>query len=229
MKTIAIHQPEYFPCLSYLDKVKKADVFVLLDDVQFNRASLQQRAKIADKDGQMLWMSIPFMHKHPQKINEVKIVQSNWAADHINRIHHLYSEAPYYSKYRSKLTKFFDSVVDTRSLEIVTKYSLWFLVSEFFVEATALKSSTLKVDGVKGERVLNICRELGATRYLSGKSGFSYLDKEAFTAAGVEIIVQDFTLPVYRANQPDPEGEGRGLSALDALMYLGDGAGRLLP
>ena len=46
MKTIAIHQPEYFPWLGFLDKSRQVDAFVLLDNVQFDRSSLQHRAKV---------------------------------------------------------------------------------------------------------------------------------------------------------------------------------------
>jgi hypothetical protein len=68
--------------------------------------------------------------------------------------------------------------------------------------------------------VLDLCQRLGATRYLSGQSGAAYLDQAAFEQAGIAIEVQSFSVPLYRDGQPNV----RGLSALDAWMWLGDKA-----
>ena len=38
----SIHQPQYLPWLGYLDKIDQADLFILLDTVQFARRSWQQ-------------------------------------------------------------------------------------------------------------------------------------------------------------------------------------------
>ena len=35
MKILATHQPQYLPWLGFFDKLDRADVFVLLDNVQF--------------------------------------------------------------------------------------------------------------------------------------------------------------------------------------------------
>jgi len=41
--TCAIHQPNFFPRLSTLAKLYAADVWVILDDVQFSRRDYQHR------------------------------------------------------------------------------------------------------------------------------------------------------------------------------------------
>ena len=96
---VAIHQPEYLPHLGLLAKIKAVDLFVLLDDVQFNRASLQHRAKIAGPRG-MEWLTIPFRHAHPQTIDAVEIADPTWWWQHRNRIAGIYQAAPGYAAAR---------------------------------------------------------------------------------------------------------------------------------
>ena len=43
---VAIHQPQYHPWINYYIKIAKADIFVFLDDVQFQKNGLQNRNKI---------------------------------------------------------------------------------------------------------------------------------------------------------------------------------------
>ena len=43
---ITIHQPEHLPWLGLLNKIAKADKFVILDSVQFEKNYFQNRNKI---------------------------------------------------------------------------------------------------------------------------------------------------------------------------------------
>jgi hypothetical protein len=87
-----------------------------------------------------------------------------------------------------------------------------------------LRSSALDVKGDKGDLVIEIVKKLEGTRYLSGRTGATYLDGAALAAAGIELAVQSFELRAYAtrtlADLP------RGVSALDAWMLLGDDAPR---
>ena len=41
---IAIHQPEHFPYMGYFQKIKMADLFIILDDVQYTKNNWQRNA-----------------------------------------------------------------------------------------------------------------------------------------------------------------------------------------
>jgi WbqC-like protein family len=51
MTVCAIMQPTYLPWVGYLDLIDRVDVFVFLDNVQFERRSWQQRNQIRDPEG----------------------------------------------------------------------------------------------------------------------------------------------------------------------------------
>ena len=38
---VAAHQPHYLPWLGYLDKIARADLFVVMDDLQFEPQNFQ--------------------------------------------------------------------------------------------------------------------------------------------------------------------------------------------
>jgi WbqC-like protein family len=55
----AIHQPNFFPRLSTLAKLFTADIWVVLDDVQFARRDYQHRCRVTGPDGTELWLTVP--------------------------------------------------------------------------------------------------------------------------------------------------------------------------
>lgn len=214
MTTVTIHQPEYLPWPGLIDKARRADVLVVLDDVQFNRASLQHRARIAHPDGRAAWLTIPFVHRYPQLIRDVAFADPEWARAHAVRICDVYRGAPNFARAWADLEVFF--ATPYRTVAEATEASMAVLFRAFGVTTPTVRSSTLGADGARGDRVLDICRRLSATTYLSGRTGATYLDADAFAEAGVEIAVQEFTPPRTR---PLAEGAEKGLSAIDAWMY----------
>ncbi|MBV8758449.1 MAG: WbqC family protein, partial [Deltaproteobacteria bacterium] len=61
---VAAHQPAYLPWLGYLDKMAKADVFVVMDDLQYEAQNFQNRNRIKLNNG-AAWLTVP-LEKGPQ-------------------------------------------------------------------------------------------------------------------------------------------------------------------
>ena len=61
MILVAIHQPNFFPWLGYFDKIRRADFFILLDDVQYPKTgagSWSNRVKVMI-NGEGRWLTAP--------------------------------------------------------------------------------------------------------------------------------------------------------------------------
>lgn len=221
MTRIAIHQPEYFPWPGFLDKARRADAFVLLDNVQFDRSSLQHRTKVAGANGTH-WMTIPFVHKFPQQIDEVAFVDDRWRAKHWKSLVADYARAAGWKTAAAALEPFYAAqyaaVVD------VAIASINVLRDAFGVTTPMIRASTLAARGEKGTLVLAICRELGAKTYLSGRTGATYLDHARFADNGVAIEVQSFRPRPYARTRELADDDALGLSALDAWVHLGGSA-----
>lgn len=192
---VAIHQPEYLPWLGYFEKMLRADVFVLLDNVQFSKGDFHNRTRIKGTAG-VQWLSVPVHGSISAKINEVRVAGHKWEMKHWHSLVSCYSRAPFFENlkdvfegfYRQSAERLFD--YNLRGLELIA--------GVLGIEKNWVLASELNAGGKKSDLVLNICRELGATTYYSGKSGSTYLRKDDFDRAGIKIEVQNFAHPVYQ-------------------------------
>ena len=57
---VAAHQPAFLPWLGYLDKLAKSDLFVVMDDLQFEQANFQNRNRLKLAAGPQ-WMTVPLV------------------------------------------------------------------------------------------------------------------------------------------------------------------------
>ena len=77
----------------------------------------------------------------------------------------------------------------------------------------------MKTCGEKTERLLSICREQGATHYLSGESARDYILEEDFSRQNIELEYQKYEHPKYPQRYP---GFVNHLSAIDLLFNCGE-------
>ena len=220
---ITIHQPQYLPWLGYLDKIDKADVFVLLDNVQFKKNEWQNRNRIKTAQG-CQWMTVPVLYRLPEKINEVRINnKTNWSRKHLQALITNYSKSTYFDNYKSFFEDIFnrswDHLVDI-NIEIIK-----FLISALELKTKLVMASDLKLREEPTERLIDICKTLNGNKYLAGNDGNKYMNLELFDKEGIEVIFQDFKHPVYNQLFGDFEPY---LSAIDLLFNCGDNSLEIL-
>lgn len=227
---VAVHQPNFLPWLGYLDRMMRADLFILLDHVQFERRNYQNRTHIRLDDHEY-WLTVP-VQQHSQherildkRIDNPKPGEHCWATDLGRTLRHAYRDSPHLDRYAPALRAIFDSRPEfLLDLDLAL---LDFLREAFAIRTPMIRSSQLKVGGAKSELILNLCRAVGADTYLAGMGGSrAYLDRDAFTEAGIAIAWQDFHHPRYAQF-----GSGdflAGLSAIDLLFSAGPRSRQLL-
>ncbi len=214
---IAIHQPQYLPWLGYLDKIDKADVFVILDNVQFKKNEWQNRNRIKTSQG-CQWITVPVLYRFQEKISEVRVNnRENWGRKHLQALITNYSKSPYFENYKSFFEDIFnrnwDRLVDI-NIEIIK-----FLITALDLKTRLVIASDLKLREEPTERLIDICKTLGSNKYLAGQDGNKYMNLELFKKEGIEVIFQDFKHPVY--NQLFGEFEPY-MSVIDLLFNCGD-------
>jgi hypothetical protein len=191
MTRIAIVQSNYIPWKGYFDLINMVDHFVLYDDVQFNRYNWRNRNLIKTAGG-VQWLTIP-VHQETlqQKIQETRIVHSNWRRKHWRAICINYARASYFSQYK----KFFEDLYLDTHETLLSKVNYRFLkaVCGLLDIRTEISSSgDYDLPSGKMERVVALCRRLGATEFLSGPTARPYLDEPLFTNAGIRVQWMDY-------------------------------------
>jgi hypothetical protein len=232
---VAVHQPHFLPWLGYLDRMRQADLFVVLDHVQFEKQNYQNRTAIL-VEGTPRWLTVPIQQQSfRQSILEKRIAnpvpgKANWWGPNMYAtLRHAYRRAPHFRAYGAWLHEVLERRWDL--LAQLNEVLLDFLRHAFDISTPLVKSSQLGVGGARSELVLNICRAVGADAFLCGGGGSrAYLDVAAFERAGVQVKYQDFRHPVYRqrsyAGAPGPFVPG--LSAVDMLFNCGPASRELL-
>jgi hypothetical protein len=219
---VAIHQPHFVPWLGYLHRMAQADLFIVLDHVQFERRNYQNRSQIRI-EGEAHWLTVPVLqHSQKERIVEKEVDNRDtarpWARNHFATLRHAYRDAGYFSTYAAGLRKIFDTPW-TRLVDI-NAAMLDFLRSAFEIRTPIVRSSEIGMEGAKGELILNLCRAVKADALLAGFGGSrGYLDADAFAAQGIEVKFHQFTHPTYKQCGTAPFIPG--LAGVDLLFNAG--------
>jgi len=223
MTIVSIRQPGYLPYIGFFKKIESSDIFVFLDDVQYVRGEWENRNKIRTSDGTM-WLTVPVLNKFGEKLNQVKIDNSkNWSRKHSASIKTNYSKATYFDKYFREIELIFEKKW-TKLIDLNFCLIDYFL-NKLKINTKCIRSSDLQIESTKSRRLLDICKKLGATTYLSGTLGVNYLDEKIFQDSELSVIYENFKHPTYRQIYDEfiPN-----VSIIDLLFNEGNKAGEIV-
>jgi hypothetical protein len=218
---IAIAQPTYLPWLGYFDLLDQVDKFVLLDTVQFEKQSWQQRNRIKTPTG-LLWLTVPvvFRGRLGQRIVDVEIREAEFWRDHLRAVELNYRRAPFFDEYYPELKEIMRSASSGLRLAELTIGLFRWLSKAVGVKTTIVRSSELAVDGKRTHLLAEICSLLAATTYVSPLGSADYLlnDLPILTGQGVDVVFQHYEHPSYRQLFPPFQSHA---SVLDLLFNVG--------
>jgi hypothetical protein len=165
---IAIHQPNFCPTKSYFDKIASVDLFVIMIHCQWEKGKYQNRFHVGEE-----WNTMSVNHGlEPIKDKMYVKPWEDW----------------YKIKRRYPVLKRFDwcvsdSLVNMNIGIIIDSMGSFGIKTEWVVDYESQLTAT--------QRIVDICKTVSATEYLSGKSGRNYLDLKQFDEAGIKVSFQD--------------------------------------
>ena len=228
MTIVGILQPGYLPWLGFFEQLLRSDIFVLYDDVQYDKHGWRNRNRVKGPQGPV-WLTVPVRTKGlgKPKINEVAInsAQPRWAYKHCQTLQQFYGKAPFFPHYypllEQTLVEPWEQLLDL-DLSLIRLIAGWLGLTTEIVLSSSL--------GCEAEdptqRLVDICRAVDADIFYEGSSGKNYLDLAKFAAAGIQVVFQDYQCQPY----PQLFGEFIShLSVVDALFNCGPDSLAYLP
>lgn len=217
MTVVAIHQPQYLPWIPYCDKADRCDVFVYLDNVQFQKNGVQNRNQIKTAQGQM-WLTVPVEVTLGEIIQQVRISGNRWKNKHIRAIQQNYSHAAYFEAFEQGLRPILEREW-TYLADLNIALTEW-MFKQLGITCTRLRASDLRTHGVSDDLVISICQAVGASVYLSGQGAKHYQDAMKFAERGINLTYQMYQNQPYVQCHP-ALGFVPDLSALDLILNTG--------
>jgi len=174
---ICAMQPAFIPPASYFRLFAATDLFVILDNVQFDRRWYTHRQQLTDRNGKKQWLTLPIKHT-PR--DTTRILDLEWADD-------------YQDRWLSELDKF----ASVEHFPIPQGLSpVMFICTGLFNTCNTLgiplhiaTSSAVPIpDDLRGQaRIIAICEFLKATTYVNSPGGTSLYDPKAFADKNIKL------------------------------------------
>ena len=195
---IGILQPGYLPWLGFFEQMNKSDVFVIYDDVQYDKEGWRNRNRIKTANS-IQWLTVPVLFSLSDylPINEVRIDnKTNWRKKHLLSIRQNYSKALFFEKYidifEEAYSKEWEYLIDI-DMYLILKLAECLGMKDKKI----IRSSTLDITGNRIERLVRICKMFMADIFYEGVSGRRYIDEGSFVENGIKVEFQDYKHPVY--------------------------------
>lgn len=213
---IAIHQPNYLPWLGYFYKMAKSDIFVLLDNVQYEKNGYTNRCQIKTSQCQS-WLTLPIKRRFPQMVNQAELVNyTQEKVRHLKTISLNYQRAKYFDYLFPELKTILGQ--DWQYLSNLNIKLIKFLKEKIGIKTKIKIASDYNISDKSTDLLISLCKKFNADAYLSGKGGQKYQDEKKFKQANIKLEITDFVHCQYSQlwDKFIP-----GLSIIDLLFNYG--------
>jgi hypothetical protein len=225
---VAIHQPNFLPWLGFFDKLKRADIFILLDSVALQRTGSNYTNRVRMLvSGKPAWVTVPLARgaEARERVADARIAENpSWRNTLRRTVEQSYGKAPFFAETMPIVERML--AAGTSALCAVNVLGIEGIAAALGLGGKRMvRASGLAAEGSSTDLLAALVRAVGGSAYLTGH-GAGYQDDGVFAAAGIAIERQDYRVPAYE--QVDAAEFVPGLSAIDALMNCGPAAAGLV-
>jgi hypothetical protein len=224
-KRVAILQSNYIPWKGYFDLISSVDEFILYDTAQFTKNDWRNRNRIKTSGG-VIWLSIPVRHKFGQLIQDTTISDSTWKKKHWRTLSQAYAKAPHFTTYKAAFEELYDTCGAQDKLSNVNFQFIREVCTILGIRTSITWSRDYRLVEGRTERLVDLCKQCGASEYISGPAARNYLTPELFAQAGIQLTYMDYSrYPEYPQLYPPFD---HNVSVLDLIFSTGPEAGMYL-
>ncbi|MCZ4280508.1 WbqC family protein [Kiloniella laminariae] len=213
---VAIMQPYFFPYIGYYQLIQAVDVIVIYDNIKYTKKGWINRNRYL-LNGRDQLFSLPLKRNSDfLDIREREIAESFERDKLLQRIKGAYRKAPFFQET-------FGLIEETIGCEKINLFdflhnSLLKTCSFLGITTEVVISSTVNIDHnlQSQDKVLALCKELGAATYFNPVGGQELYSRKAFQEQDLELYFLKPELFSYRQFD-DPFVPW--LSIIDVLMF----------
>jgi hypothetical protein len=193
--TVAVMQPYFIPYAGYFRLLAAADLLVVFDCVQFPRRGWVHRNRLTAASGEPEWLTLPIA----RCARETLITDLRFAEDAAGEWQRRLREFPLLERAGPGLAPLMEAVRDVAGTPADYILRLMERVAGLLgLPWRIVRSSALGIDPRlrAQDRVIEIVRRMGGSRYVNPPGGRALYDAEAFARAGIELrFLTDFPGP----------------------------------
>jgi len=229
--TVTIFQPSPFSTLNIFARAAAADAVILLTTAQFTSTS-------PDIDGTKKTTGMKHIHlggnqepnwialsvgKELLPLCDTPLGKGDWRNKVLSQITFRYKSAPYFEENIEAVSNIIRKDTSLGDLSATSfrwahrNLALW---SHIYNDTDFSDKSRNK-----GGWILDLCKEIGATRMITGKPSLNYMNHQEWADAGIELVAQDWKCATYPQHK---KTWYPNLSVLDSIFYQGFEATREL-
>lgn len=196
---VSAHQSAYNPWLGFIHKIILSDIFVVMDDVQFEKNSFINRNKILQNSNEIM-LSIPIETKgyKIKTIREMKIADDMWRVKHLKSIEQSYKKSLFFENIFNELEKIYN--IKSDFLIDYTDAYMSFLVDYLNIDTKIIHASSLDIKAKKLDYVIEMCSKIEADTFVFGSLGAEYADEAILNKNNIRAHFQNYKHPIYAQN-----------------------------
>ena len=205
---IGIMQPYVFPYLGYFQLYNAVDLFISLEDVNYIKKGWINRNKIMVND-KPSYITFPVKNASQNRLINQHYIdwRGNWPEKMLKTIKHSYGRETYFDEVYPVIEDLFRRQGED-CIAAFAMVALTHLGDLLGIKTETQWSLRYAKDGLKGQdRLIDICKQSGATTYVNAIGGMEMYDQESFGDIDLRFIKR--------------LDEENNLSIIDILMRRG--------
>jgi len=229
--TVTVFQTSPFSTLNLYARAAMSDAVILLTTAQFtaNYTEIDGSKKTTGMKHILLggnqepsWLALS-VAKELQPLCETPLGKGDWRDKLLSQITFRYKSAPYFEEHIQAVT---DILSIDSSLGDLSEQSFRWAHKNLALWSHIYKDTEIAPkERSKGGWILDLCKSIEATRMVTGIHSLTYMDKQEWKEAGIELVLQDWTCATYPQHK---KTWYPNLSVLDSIFYQGFEATRNL-
>ena len=218
---LACVQPSYLAWIPLFKRMQEGDIFVYLDDVEYSKNSFHNRNFIKTSNGKEL-LTVPINYKN----NSHKFISSMpinndypWQKKHWRSLQMSYQKSPYFADLKDLLFK----EIYNCNWNTLGNLNITFieLLKEYLgISSKTYISSELKIESRGNQKLIDLCKNLGAKKFIVKPGTENYHPHDFFNDQGIELVFFEPKPKKYNQQYGDFIAD---LSAIDYAMNCGKG------